>query len=137
MEKLPQHIAYLERKDFTEQGLQRFKNKPCVILVASENCGHCVRFKPTFIDVAKELTDGKTPDQDNACYFAVVLASGNDSDRELIKFLLDSNPEFLKKNNIEIQGYPTVILKTRSGKYLEYGGNRQKNDFMGWVTSNM
>lgn len=137
MEKFPQYITYLEEKDFTNQGLQKFKNKACVILVASENCGHCVRFKPTFIEVAKELTEGKEPSENCPCYFAVALASGEDSDKNLIKFLLNSEPKFLKESNIDIQGYPTVILKTRNNKYLEYQGNRQKNDFMGWVTSNM
>jgi hypothetical protein len=133
----PHYIAYLEKKDFSEQGLEKFKNKPCVILVASENCGHCVKFKPTFIKVAKELTDGKTPDEDCPCYFSTVVASGKDSDKDLINFLLNSEPKFLTKNNINIRGYPTVLLKTRNNKYLEYDGNRQENDFMGWVTSNI
>jgi hypothetical protein len=133
----PQYIAYLEKKDFSDQGLKKFENKPCVILIASENCGHCVNFKPTFIKVANELTKGKTPDQDCPCYFSVVVASGKDSDKELVEFLLNSEPEFLIKNKINIQGYPTVLLKLRNNKYIEYDGDREESNFMGWITSNI
>jgi hypothetical protein len=135
-EKFPKFISYLERKDFSEQGLEKFKNKPCVILVASENCGHCITFKPVFVRVAEELTKELTPEEDCPCYFSVVAASGKDSDKKLINFLLDSNPKFLKENKIDIQGYPTILLKTPENKYLEYNGNREENDFMSWVESN-
>jgi thiol-disulfide isomerase/thioredoxin len=68
-------------------------------LFKAEWCGHCKRFKSTWADLQKDM--------------------GNK-----IKFITydsDANKEEIKRYNIE--GYPTLILKTQD-KAIEYVGSR-------------
>lgn len=139
-DNFPEYISYLQRSDFDNgnKGLVKFEHKPCVMLIASEKCGHCVHFKPTFVKTAKKISGGRniSASKDNKdCYFAVIMASGKDCDEELKKFLF-SSPDFLKRNNIDIRGYPTILLRTTSGKYIEYDGKRTEDDFENWIQTN-
>lgn len=128
------NIAYLEMKDFDDEGLRIFKDKECVILIASENCPHCVNFAPIYQAVADKMNGNVDCDASQKCYFTVIACSGKDQDVNLTKFMI-SQPKFLKENRIKISGYPTVIKRKVDGKLTEFNESRNENNLIKWLNS--
>lgn len=103
-------MYYLENSDFSQDGkLLVSSDKPVVILLKADYCGHCKTFKPEF-----EKAVSLAGDRVN---FATIQLDGGDTERELGKRVGQFIPNF--------QGVPTVVIY-KNGKYTDtYEGPRQ------------
>lgn len=135
------NIVYLEETDIspsgltiiTKEGVDLAKGKACVLLIASAGCGHCIRFKPTFQEVANQIL-GKTDsiDLSDMCVFAVASASSEKGRKAAM--LLGKNPDLI--GGIQVTGYPTILLKKEDNSWVLYEGNRSSEDFKNWIKQN-
>lgn len=94
-------VIYLESKDFTPSGnLKHFKNKTCVIMVQSNNCGHCTTAKPHFQKFANK----------NKSVVCLTIENDDSSDG---KKLLD----IVEKIKPSFEGFPDYLLY-KNGKFV-------------------
>jgi thiol-disulfide isomerase/thioredoxin len=103
-------MVALEMKDsdFDESGKIK-KNKPGLLLVKAEWCGHCKRYKSTYSKLAKMFP----PKGD----FLITQID----ETQIVK---DSNAEKGLKNFIE--GYPTLLFFNKDGKIVQrFDGDRE------------
>jgi thiol-disulfide isomerase/thioredoxin len=85
--------------------------KPGILLVFSNGCGHCTRFKPTFAQLDSRI--GRD--------FNVVA-------------LEDKNMSSQIATSLGIQGYPTLKFFDKSGKIVgEYSGDRSLNSLLEYI----
>lgn len=83
-------------------------NKPGLLLIHAEWCGHCKRFKPTFNKIASQL--GK----DFPCMS-----------------IEDSDMTDTLKSSLQFGGYPTIKFFDQRGKIIsDYNGDRSESDIL-------
>lgn len=95
----------LRSEDFkiTKNGvyINSHKATPGLLLIHADWCGHCQRFKPTFIELSQEL--GST--------FRCLSIEDSDMDDDL-------------KRSLNFSGYPSIKFFDQSGKIIaDYNGN--------------
>lgn len=94
-------VIYLESKDFTPSGnLKYFKDKTCVVLVQSNNCGHCTVAKPHF---QKFANNNKS---------VVCLTIENDDNPDAKKML-----DLVSQIKPSFEGFPDYLLY-KNGKFV-------------------
>ena len=105
--------ASLSNKDFDAE--MNLKNKDCkpktVILFYSPRCGHCVRFKPTFLEFLDEVNGGKYGSDMSA---RIINTS---ADGELMKQMF-SKPD---EREYLVEGVPMVVSYNNGKYYSTYG----------------
>jgi len=112
-------IGQLEDSDFDQNGrlkpeeIKGLGNKPMLVMVYGNYCGHCSRAKPAYLQVFKEHKQSKV--------FLATLQT--DSKDPSVAKLAKRFPDILKRQGIVFQGVPTYIL-AQNGKMTEYTGGR-------------
>lgn len=97
-------VIYLESKDFTASGNLKhvFDNKPCVIMVQANYCGHCTTAKPQFQKFAEK-------NKNVVCL--TIQGDGDEPDvKKLVTLITKIKPSF--------KGYPDYFLY-KAGKFVE------------------
>jgi protein disulfide-isomerase A1 len=90
-------------------------DKPILLLHYADYCGHCIRFKPTWVTVAAALAANRG--------VHVVEIEAN-------------NADILKKYTKDIRGYPTIrVLK--NGTFTEYTGARALAPIVNFANSHI
>ena len=110
-------IGYLERTDFTESGnLQGgLNNKPVLIMIQSESCGHCQTAKPAFQSLGDEgIVSCMTIQPDGE----------RQSERDIKPILNNIYPNF--------RGFPSYILYVK-GQRIPYEGGRSASELREFV----
>jgi thiol-disulfide isomerase/thioredoxin len=85
-----------------------FPNKPGMLLIMKKECGHCVRFKPVYKEVAEKIGN----------VFPVTYIEAADITPQL-------------SSGLDFMGYPTVKFFDRSGNIIkEYDGSRDTTSIL-------
>lgn len=117
--QLTRPIAYLERSDFTDQGVlinPQLAQQPVFLMLQAGFCGYCDQAKPFFQQFAEEgLITCATlqPDGDRQ------------SERDLQRIVDKIYPGF--------KGYPGYLLVKPDGTKIPYTGRRSTNDLREFV----
>lgn len=77
-------------------------------------CGHCKKLAPILDEVA--------------------VSYQNDADVVIAKF--DATANDIPGDTFEVQGYPTVVFRSASGKIVPYEGDRTKEDIVDFIENN-
>jgi thiol-disulfide isomerase/thioredoxin len=100
---------YLQLKTL-KQSQKGGADKPTLKLFKSENCGHCINFKPLWNELQDELKD-----KINFKTFDAV----------------ENNKEMQAYG---IKGYPTLILERGNNK-VEFNGDRNKENIINFINN--
>lgn len=102
----------LTSRDFVIKNNQVYVTKnggvPGMLLIKTEWCGHCQRFKPTFNKLANLVGSG----------FNCLLIDGDTLSKELT-------------SSMQVSGYPTIKFFDQTGKIIgTYSGDRSEQDIL-------
>jgi thiol-disulfide isomerase/thioredoxin len=120
-------IGMLQDVDFDKNGnmlTHTFgaNKKPVFFMIWGSYCGHCIKAKPAFSQVADSYDSRK-----------VFFATLQTDDRDLsTQYLMKRFPQILQKHGIVFKGVPTFVLY-KDGRYIEYDGNRDAGSFQNWL----
>ena len=90
------------------KSIPNFRGKPAMVLIMKESCGHCVRFKPVYKEIAEKI----------GSIFPVTYIEAAD-----ISAPLSSGFNFM--------GYPTIKFFNKSGVMMdEYNGPRDTKSIL-------
>jgi len=90
-------------------GVNKYKDKPMLLLFHAKWCGHCVHFMPTWIKLNREYVD---------------------SDKLNLVRVSDKNTELIEQ--FQIGGFPTIQLYDGK-RFHEYSGGRDINNIREYV----
>lgn len=95
------------------------KTDPVLVFIYANWCPHCQTMIPHW--------DNAKTDLENKIHI-------HEIEDAMLKTPMLNNPEqrFLKDNNIELQGFPTLILH-KDGINHQYGGAQECNAIVNWV----
>lgn len=117
-------VYYLENSDFSENGNDLInpkipKNKPVVIMLAANFCGHCTTAKPAYQSAAENHPE---------IFFATVQGdSQNPEEQKLSQRLSQMFPGF--------SGYPTFVGYS-NGKFARiHDGGRDEESIVAFAKS--
>jgi thiol-disulfide isomerase/thioredoxin len=116
---LKRPVSYLERSDFTDQGVlvnPQLNKKPLLVMLQAGFCGYCHQAKPAFQQFADEgLVTCATlqPDGDRQ------------SEKDLQPIIERIYPNF--------KGYPSYILFTPDGRKIPHEGGRSTSNLREFV----
>jgi thiol-disulfide isomerase/thioredoxin len=115
------YVYHLEESDFDTQGRlvsdlinpetgRPYFSGTTLVLIQSPGCGHCTRLKPTYQQIANELTDVELATIDTSLF----------TNKKLVEAVV-GHP---------IQGVP-LLVKMRGGVVVaEYAGDRSHDDIV-------
>lgn len=113
-------VAYLLRSDFTSDGnlVASLARKPVFVMIQTNGCGHCVRAKPAFQQLANE-----------GAVTAMTIDGGSSNPAEKpLKDMLDViYPNF--------RGFPSYMMFV-NGKRIPYTGDRSLASMRQFVANN-
>lgn len=115
--KFSDPILYLEHGDVTPDGKvvgQPVGNRPVMLMVYAEWCGHCKSTRPEY---------QKAADKGSREVFWGVVHS--DAEKESVKKLMP-----LVEDVFDVKGYPTIVGLTASGRKVPYKGPRTEEAFL-------
>lgn len=120
-------VYYLQRSDFDENGnlVEPFlRNKKVIIMIQSNNCGHCTNAKPAFLEAAKFVSQ-----RDPNVVFATIQADGKErGEQELNELLGQIKPDF--------RGFPDYVLYLNGRRYDSNGPpGRDSRSIINYVLS--
>lgn len=117
--------------DPTTQNINEFnnyikkENQHAFVLFYMVGCGPCEMARPEWKNIDNVLDD-KIKKQD------IIIV---DINQEILQNP-DLKIEYLKENNISINGFPTIHYITKSGSVVEeYEGHRSADSFKKWIES--
>lgn len=113
MKYLNKPVAYLQDFDFDSSGnlinQSIPKNKPVIIMIQAEFCGHCTTAKPAFQDFANKNKD--------RVFCATIQGDGKQKgERELSKNINKIHPNF--------RGYPSYVVYKNNKFFKIHEGGR-------------
>ena len=94
------------------------ENKPCFAMFHMKGCGHCVALRPEWNNMTRNFQRNKN------FLFAEVDSNASTDITKLI-------------GARDIGGFPTLMLIKNGRKMKEYGGNREANAMINFVTKNL
>lgn len=127
MEYRNELVPFLSKKNLSFDSLKSellvtsnnidYKCNKCigVLLVYSDNCGHCIHFKPEYVKLYNLVSDYNNKER-----------KLNDKKKEIKIFIMDANNnlnnDFLFKHNI--RGVPSIFFISPPTKYTPYENSR-------------
>jgi len=97
--------------------------KPKIILVYANWCGHCQAMKPNWDEMKQHLLEDQIYDTND-----IIEIESNEQDLKLPKV----NDLVTTGTKIDIQGYPTMG-KIKNGTFNQYTGGRGTNELLNWA----
>ena len=112
----------LQDKDFDD--VMSLVNKDAkdktIVLFYSPMCGHCVRMKPAYFDLAESALQGKIGDN-------VTVASINTIDNQDLMRRIHS-PDMISDREYTISGVPTIVSYYKGQYYSTYGPGQSEQE---------
>ena len=112
----------LQDKDFDD--VMNLVNKDAkektIILFYSPMCGHCVRMKPAYFDLAESALQGKFGDN-------VTVASVNTMDNQDLMQRIHS-PDMISAREYVVQGVPTIVSYYKGQYYSTYDAGKSEEE---------
>lgn len=110
----------------TVKVLDKKTQKPMLVLIHAEWCGHCKALMPQWNDMKTQLL------KDNS----YALENIKEIESQELHKLDDINRDYIEDgNNIYADGYPTMG-KIQNGSFVRYQGGRSTPELMQWATNN-
>jgi thiol-disulfide isomerase/thioredoxin len=134
--KLMQHLSELKKRESFEpeitkpeintvKVLDKKTQKPVLVLIHAEWCGHCKALMPQWNDMKRQLL------KDNS----YTLENIKEIESEELYKLDDINRDYIEDgNNIYADGYPTMG-KIQNGSFVRYQGGRSTPELIQWAKS--
>jgi thiol-disulfide isomerase/thioredoxin len=114
-----------KRHEPTPQHAEEAPANPVVIgLIYAKWCHHCQAMKPAWDEMKKDIMDNYS-----GKFSIVEIEAGQPDKAEQLAKL----EQMLDGQKIDSSGYPTIV-KLAGGSVDYYGGNREQNDMLNWVT---
>lgn len=135
--KLMQHLSELKKRESFEpeitkpevntvKVLDKKTQKPVLVLIHAEWCGHCKALMPQWNDMKRQLLKDNSYTSENI----------KEIESEELYKLDDINRDYIEDgNNIYADGYPTMG-KIQNGSFVRYQGGRSTSELMQWAKSN-
>ena len=110
----------------TVKVLDKKTQKPMLILIHAEWCGHCKALMPQWNDMKTQLL------KDNS----YTLENIKEIESQELHKLDDINRDYIEDgNDIYADGYPTMG-KIQNGSFVRYQGGRTTPELIEWATNN-
>ena len=126
MKYLNKPVAYLVDSDFDANGNlsnpQIPKDKPVLLMIQADFCGHCTRAKPAYQEFADK--------NKNKVFVATIQADGQEKGEE------DGIGKRVEVLDSSFQGFPHYMLFWK-GKRITHNGGRGVSDLEEFVNSNL
>lgn len=134
--KLMQHLSELKKRESFEpeitkpevntvKVLDKKTQKPVLLLIHAEWCGHCKALMPQWNDMKRQLLKDNSYTSENI----------KEIESEELYKLDDINRDYIEDgNNIYADGYPTMG-KIQNGSFVRYQGGRSTSELMQWAKS--
>ena len=112
----------LQDKDFDEVMNLTSPNakEKTIVLFYSPMCGHCVRMKPAYFDLAEAALSGKLGDN-------VTVASVNTMDNQDLMQRIHS-PDMINEREFTVQGVPTIVSYYKGQYYSSYAPGESEEE---------
>ncbi len=112
----------LQDKDFDD--VMNLVNKDAkdktIVLFYSPMCGHCVRMKPAYFDLAEAALKGKLGNN-------VTVASVNTMDHQDLMQRIHS-PDMISAREYVVQGVPTIVSYYKGQYYSTYDAGKSEEE---------
>ena len=108
-------LVALKDSDFDEAMnlTKRDAKEKTIVLFYSPMCGHCVRMKPAYIELAEQALQGKLGND-------VTVAAINSMDNQDLMQRIHS-PDMIASREYTVQGVPTIVSYYKGQYYSTYG----------------
>lgn len=110
------NVAYLTNEDvINNKELKGYvtKGKKTVVMVHTDNCGHCLKAKTEFAKLSEE----------DSLTCAAIKLDGDENERSLIELVKNCEPNY--------RGVPVYIIFNGNGSLLKiHNGGRSKKEIM-------
>jgi thiol-disulfide isomerase/thioredoxin len=110
------NVSYLTNEDVINNNKLKpyvTRGKKTVVMVQSDNCGHCTKAKPEFAKLS----------EDNNITCATIKLDGEENERSLMELVKECHPSY--------RGVPVYIIFNSDGSLSNvHNGGRSKEEIM-------